>query len=89
MPDQLAEEALDRQMRPAHQLHLGGHGSASRRAERTFDQFATYLMQALYLCSDLHGPWQGLIHYAFAEVKSYIAYELFDYNLMGGLFASA
>ncbi len=27
----------------------------------------------------------GLIHYAFAEVKSYLSYELFDYNLMCGL----
>jgi hypothetical protein len=26
-----------------------------------------------------------LVHYAFAEVKSYLSYELFDYNLMCGL----
>ncbi|MGO9056632.1 MAG: hypothetical protein ACLQU2_04505 [Candidatus Binataceae bacterium] len=83
--DQLTEEALDRQLRPARQLHWEDMTPLPDEIERAFDQFATYLMQALYLCSDLHGPWQGLIHYAFAEVKSYIAYELFDYNLMCGL----
>jgi hypothetical protein len=82
---ELTEEALDRQMRPARQLRWEDMTPLSDEMERAFDQFATYLLQALYLCSDAGGPWMGLIHYAFAEVKSYLSYELFDYNLMCGL----
>lgn len=82
---ELAEEALDRQMRPARQLKWEEMTALPDDLERAFDQFATYLMQAMYFCSDAIGPWQGLIHYGFAEVKSYLAYELFDYNVMSGL----
>ncbi len=82
---ELTEEALDRQVRPARQLHWEDMTPLPDDLERAFDQFATYLIQALYLCSDASGPWNGLIHYGFAEVKSYLAYELFDYNLMCGL----
>jgi hypothetical protein len=82
---ELAEEALDRQMRPARQLRWEEMTPLSTDLERAFDQFATYLIQAFHLCSDASGPWNGLIHYGFAEVKSYLAYELFDYNLMSGL----
>lgn len=82
---ELAEEALDRQIRPARQLHWEDLTPLPDDLERAFDQFATYLIQALYLCSDASGPWNGLIHYGFAEVKSFLAYELFDYNLMSGL----
>jgi hypothetical protein len=82
---ELTEEALDRQLRPARQLHWEDMTALPDDLERAFDQFATYLIQALYLCSDGGGPWVGLIHYGFAEIKSYLAYELFDYNLMCGL----
>jgi len=82
---ELAEEALDRQIRPARQLHWEDMTPLGAGVERAFDQFATYLIQAMYLCSDASGPWNGLIHYGFAEVKSFLAYELFDYNLMCGL----
>jgi hypothetical protein len=82
---ELAEEALDRQIRPARQLRWEEMTPMPDELERAFDQFATYLIQVLYLCSDMTGPWNGLIHYAFAEVKSYLTYELFDYNLMCGL----
>jgi hypothetical protein len=82
---ELTEEALDRQLRPGRQLRWEDITPLPDELERAFDQFATYLMQALYLCSDIGGPWMGLIHYAFAEVKSYLSYELFDYNLMCGL----
>src|SRR5262249_10204634 len=82
---ELTEEALDRQMRPARQLRWEDMTPLPDDLERAFDQFATYLIQAMYLCSDASGPWNGLIHYGFAEVKSFLAYELFDYNLMCGL----
>ncbi len=82
---ELTEEALDRQLRPARQLRWEDMAPIPPELERAFDQFATYVIQALYLCSDASGPWNGLIHYGFAEVKSYLAYELFDYNLMAGL----
>ncbi len=82
---ELTEEALDRQMRPARQLRWEEMTPLAEDLERAFDQFATYLIQAMFLCSDASGPWNGLIHYGFAEIKSYLAYELFDYNLMCGL----
>ena len=78
---ELAEEALDRQLRPTRHLRWEEMAPLTPHLERAFDQYATYLMQCQYLCSDLMGPWMGLIHYGFAEVKSYMAYELFDYNL--------
>ncbi len=52
-PIELTEEALDRQMRPARQLHWEDMTPLPDEIERAFDQFATYLIQALYLCSDI------------------------------------
>jgi hypothetical protein len=78
---QLAEEALARQWRPTRTLRWEQRTALDPELERAFDQYLTYLMESQYFCSDVIGPWIGLIHYAFVEIKSYLAYELFDYNL--------
>jgi hypothetical protein len=81
----LAEEALARQWRPALTLRWEEMEPLSSELERAFDQLLTYLIQAQYFCSDVIGPYNGRIHYQFLEVKSYLAYELFDYNLHAGI----
>ena len=53
--------------------------------ERAFDQFLTYLIQCQFLCSDVIGPYIGRISYGFPEVKSILAYEMFDYNVHAGM----
>ncbi|MCL0101498.1 hypothetical protein M1O29_00215 [Dehalococcoidia bacterium] len=81
----LAEEALARQWKPS--LHLKWHEMERlpEDQERALDQILTYLTQCQYFCSDVLGPYIGRMHYAFLEVKGYLAYELFDYNLHAGV----
>ena len=81
---ELAEEALAHQWRPSRTLRWEEMKPLSPDLERAFDQLLTYLIQCEYFCSDAMGPWIGLVHYAFVEIKSYLAYELFDYNLACG-----
>ncbi|MEE9284433.1 MAG: hypothetical protein V3V35_01755 [Dehalococcoidia bacterium] len=76
----LTEEALDRRWYPNRDLRWEEMQPLPQDLERAFDQFLTYLIQSQYFCSDVMGPWIGLVHYAFVELKSYLAYELFDYN---------
>ncbi len=82
---QLAEEALSRQWRPTLHLRWEEMEPLSPDLERAFDQFLTYLIQCQYFCSDAMGPWIGRVHFDFVEIKSYLAYELFDYNLHCGV----
>ena len=82
---QLAEEALERQWRPGRTLRWEEMRPLPPEIERAFDQFLTYIIQCQYLCSDILGPWIRLVHYNFPEVKSYLAYELFDYSLHCGM----
>ena len=81
----LAEEALARQWHPTLTVRWEEMESLPEELERAFDQLLTYLIQAQYFCSDVIGPYIGRIHYQFLEVKSYLAYELFDYNLHCGI----
>ncbi len=82
---ELAEEALDRQWRPTRTLKWEEMQALPDDLERAFDQLLTYLIQCQIIAADISGPWIRLIHNSFLEIKSYLAYELFDYNLAGGV----
>ncbi|MCE2391390.1 MAG: hypothetical protein J4G09_07890 [Proteobacteria bacterium] len=77
----LAEEALDRQWRPALSLRWEDMQRLPPPLERAFDQILTWLLQCEYFCSDAVGGYVGRLHYRFVEIKSYLAYEIFDYAL--------
>ncbi len=81
----LAEEALSRQWRPQRSMRWEEMEPLPEELERATDQLMTHLISCQYFCSDVLGPYIGRTHYAFVEVKGYLAYELFDYNLHAGM----
>ena len=81
----LVEEALSRRWYAGRDIAWKEMSPLPDDLERAFDQYLTYLIQCQLFCSDLIGPYIGRISYGFPEVKSILAYEMFDYNVHAGM----